>query len=128
MLVGIVNVMFRVNDPLTICAGETLRKNVPRLFEPLKAPTPRTVVPVKLAFPSNVSWGTPEAVPVAEPEMVTSSARAAVCPRIKNVMAVRHKKSDLPALRMLDFVIQHPPHFVISDKKEPAKWFTIVKP
>jgi hypothetical protein len=111
---GTVNVMFRVNDPLTICAGETLRKNVPRLFEPPKAPTPRTVVAVKLAFPSKVSWGTPEALPVAEPKMVTSLARAAVCPRIRNVIAVRHKKSDLPTVRMRHFLIQCPPHFVIS--------------
>jgi hypothetical protein len=101
--------MFRVNDPLTICIGETKSKTVPRRFEPPKKPTPRTVVAVKFGFPSKISCGTPEELPVADPEMVTSSARAAVCPRIRNVIAVRHKKSDLPTVRMVHFLIHRPP-------------------
>ena len=75
MPVGAVNVMFKVNEPLTGCNASVLRKKAPKLLGPLRAPTPSAVVPVKL-FPVKVSCGTPVTTPVVEPEMVTSSALA----------------------------------------------------
>src|SRR5919198_1195305 len=107
MPAGAVNVMFRVNDPLSVCVGAVLRKNDPRLLLPLKEPTPSAVVPVKLALPVKVSWGTPATVPVVLPEMVTSSARASLWARAMKESATRQRKSDLPAVRM--------PNFCISD-------------
>ena len=72
---GAVNVTFRVNVPSSGCKGDVLRKNEPRLLGPLREPMPSAVVPVN-ALPVNVNWGTPVILPVVEPVMVTSSARA----------------------------------------------------
>src|SRR5437588_8788077 len=107
MPVGAVNVTFKVNDPESDCVGAVLRKNDPRLLLPLKEPMPSAVVPVKLALPVKVNWGTPTTVPVVEPEMVTSLARASLWARVRKASATRQRKSDLPAVRM--------PNFSISD-------------
>ena len=75
--VGAVKVIFKVNVPLNAWVGAVLRKNEPKLLAPLKEPMPNAVVPVKDALPVKVNCGTAVTVPVVEPEMVTSFARAA---------------------------------------------------
>ena len=64
---GTVNVRFRVNDPLSGCKSDVLRKKVPKLLAPLNDPTPSAVVPVKFELPVNVNCGTPVTAPVLEP-------------------------------------------------------------
>ena len=83
---GAVNVTFRLNDPATACNVPVCRVNVPRRLTPLKEPTPSAVVPVNV-LPANVNWGTPVTVPVVEPDIVTSSARASPWARVKRAMA-----------------------------------------
>ena len=73
MPVGDVNVMFRVNDPLTDWEVSVLRKNEPKLLAPCREPMPFEVVTEKF-LPLNDNWGTPVTAPVVEPEIVNPVA------------------------------------------------------
>src|SRR5438876_8064489 len=108
MPVGDVNVTSRLKVPETKAPGAVLRKNVPRLLAPLRAPIPRKVVFVNELLPVKLNCGTPMIAPLVKPEIVTSLARAWPCASTRTPTRVRAIESDFSNVVPRDFIVSLP--------------------